>query len=857
MELACFNSLATIAFHQDSILESDKLINIIKNRLPSIKLISKDSSIAFIYSNLGYFEKLNGNLLKSEYYFNKANDILKNLNSPEIISVLCNLSRIRSSNLDLQQASNYLNFALYKCESIFGKNNYRSVSILLENAKIESKKENYEASWLLLNKSQRILLNQNDFLPVQDLYFRILLEKIKISNQLKISKKDSNLLKNHLNELTPFLNETQQYILNLQYFLINKNDIECLYIKNHVHNLYSLAPPSNFILKPTFELDIELAKLYAECYEDLGKALRHLDSLGQSLHVDNNLYLKERLQVLQTKINLIDSFGDQINQKNLLEEKSNTIFQINELLQSSRSQNSVGSLKHYWAKENLKFYEKAIIHFLSIGDMNNAFSFAEENKSNLLVKSINNLNAKSYANIPSEWSEKEIELKGKISFLKKHLYDLKNDSLSNPISISEYENIILENELKLSSLLDSIELLNPDYYNMKYDIETLNIHDIKSSIDSKTAFIEYFIGEDQAYCFTITSDTTYVRNISEINYINLVQKYYTSITNKYSDKITLDSLSLQLRNLLLDPNLELNHPNIDNLLIVPDDNLSNIPFEYFLNEIDSQNNQNYIVQYQYSGRLWKMLKQKIITEKTLDLVGYAYNSDNLEYLADRSCHNLSTGNLLCSEKEIQNICHTLGVENTYINLSNSIDLFKKAQSAKILHLATHACLDHENPEYSRIYFHDGEVTNIDLQLKNINAELAVLSACESGLGELLKGEGAMSISKGFFHAGCKSTLVSLWPVDDCSTAEFMTLFYTFLKAGDPKDVALFKTKQKYQETAHPSRTHPYYWAGFILIGDNSPVFEASFYGKSWIWILFSFITIMAFVLAWNKRRPTS
>ncbi len=110
---------------------------------------------------------------------------------------------------------------------------------------------------------------------------------------------------------------------------------------------------------------------------------------------------------------------------------------------------------------------------------------------------------------------------------------------------------------------------------------------------------------------------------------------------------------------------------------------------------------------------------------------------------------------------------------------------------------------------------------------DIDAELTVLSACQTGLGELKAGEGLVGLTRAFMYAGSSSVLVSLWSVSDPSTAVFMKQFYRNLKRGMSKTEALRATKLcmiegKCYDTDNYGNTikyiHPFYWAPFILLG---------------------------------------
>lgn len=90
----------------------------------------------------------------------------------------------------------------------------------------------------------------------------------------------------------------------------------------------------------------------------------------------------------------------------------------------------------------------------------------------------------------------------------------------------------------------------------------------------------------------------------------------------------------------------------------------------------------------------------------------------------------------------------------------------------------------------------------------------VLSACKTGLGKEIKGEGLVGLTRGFMYAGANKVLVSLWKVPDAATAEFMSVFYRFMLEDNLTPAAALNATQQ-----HPEYSHPYYWAAFILQGD--------------------------------------
>ncbi|MDW7681236.1 MAG: CHAT domain-containing protein, partial [bacterium] len=153
-----------------------------------------------------------------------------------------------------------------------------------------------------------------------------------------------------------------------------------------------------------------------------------------------------------------------------------------------------------------------------------------------------------------------------------------------------------------------------------------------------------------------------------------------------------------------------------------------------------------------------------------------------------------------------------------------------APHAQIIHLATHAVIDDQNPLDSRFVLadegdsqNDGLLHTFELYNMQLNSQLAVLSSCNTGVGKLIRGEGILSMARGFRYAGCSNIVMSLWQVDDQSSAHTISRFYHNLSLGMEKSEALHEAKLHFIDSADPLKAHPYFWSGLILIGDNAPL----------------------------------
>ena len=141
----------------------------------------------------------------------------------------------------------------------------------------------------------------------------------------------------------------------------------------------------------------------------------------------------------------------------------------------------------------------------------------------------------------------------------------------------------------------------------------------------------------------------------------------------------------------------------------------------------------------------------------------------------------------------------------------------------------------------------------------LNAELVALSACNTGIGTIQKGEGAMSVARGFSYAGCPNIAMTLWPVSDQATQILMENFYGNLMRGMPKAEALQKAKLNFLDAGSGLICVPYFWSGLILVGtpDKLHSLQTLSFGSGWMnWIIIFAVLIglIAGVYFFMKKR---
>jgi CHAT domain-containing protein/Tfp pilus assembly protein PilF len=141
-------------------------------------------------------------------------------------------------------------------------------------------------------------------------------------------------------------------------------------------------------------------------------------------------------------------------------------------------------------------------------------------------------------------------------------------------------------------------------------------------------------------------------------------------------------------------------------------------------------------------------------------------------------------------------------------------LFRKGPSSKLIHIATHGNFRPDNPMFSGIRLGDGYLHLYELYQMQLSADLLTLSGCATGLNVIAAGDELLGLIRGALYAGARSLLLTLWDVNDRSTAQFMTSFYGRLQRSGNKAAALAEAAKEVRERC----PHPYYWAPFVLVG---------------------------------------
>jgi CHAT domain-containing protein len=448
----------------------------------------------------------------------------------------------------------------------------------------------------------------------------------------------------------------------------------------------------------------------------------------------------------------------------------------------------------------------------------------------VLAESLRELEISQVPGIPAALLRDERNLKRNIAAL-----NLKMMEEDDPARKKKYRDYQRENEMKLARTLKEFEK-NKQYYQLKYDTSPITVSGIQKGLDRETALVEYFVGKKNLFVFVVTATGFEARQLGLTERFNrdwqvLYEALYRATP---SHRYQGDAPAYSLYQQLLAPVADL-LAGKQRLIIIPDKELCYLPFEALVWEPKTTRYllQEYTISYAYSGKLLRQTDHHSRLGREASILAMAPFSNENDSEAPNSrepqlgADRLSP--LYASAGEVKQI----GGKVYLGSHATKQQLLQQASQYNIIHLATHAKADIRNPLHSFIAFYPQpglpggyrlyvpEIYNLRLD----KLKLIVLSACETGGGQLVKGEGIMSLARAFAYAGCPSTVTTLWKAEDKTSAYISKRMYDHLKAGKPKDFALRLAKLDYLESqTNWRRRSPVYWANFIFIGDQAPVY---------------------------------
>ncbi len=395
-----------------------------------------------------------------------------------------------------------------------------------------------------------------------------------------------------------------------------------------------------------------------------------------------------------------------------------------------------------------------------------------------------------------------------------------------------------ESESELDQWIVNLKRQNPQYAQLKYP-EPYRLNQVRKQLPANTVLLEFFVGEKESFVFALTSRGQQMESLPGRTQLEeSIRKYRDRISHPPKTLLGTDADALQeayrsqsrtLFHQLIGPVNEIIRGK-ENMILILDGLLHYVPFETLLMDDDRLLIEGFRITYAPSATIWASLQERSMPQNQKDFVGFA---DPVSSSRSPEMPG-SLERLRYAREEVEEIAILFPETSRKIYVAGDAteDNFKSNEISqyRFVHFATHALIDENIPRRSGILLspgtdeeNDGFLQMHEIWNQDLDTGLVVLSACDTGLGKLVRGEGMVSLMRAFFYAGTKNVVVSLWNVDDKSTADLMKEFYLQMKNGKSQAESLRQAKLDMIKDARSGSGYaayedPYYWGPFILVG---------------------------------------
>jgi CHAT domain-containing protein len=483
---------------------------------------------------------------------------------------------------------------------------------------------------------------------------------------------------------------------------------------------------------------------------------------------------------------------------------------------------------------------------------NAGYQFAEKSRMMIILIAGRDKKIKKYSGVPDSLIQREIRVQNEILNLQNQLYQCDRTNSKSPqhkLISGKLAKIQLEND-QIKSFFESNY---HRYFDLKYNLNVISLYQIQKNLNNDQLLLEYQLLESELIIIAISRDHITMKLITDIgNEKQSISKFYGIISENPSNKDPekafkeFTETSRCLFSWLMEPIKE----EIENkrLIIIPHSILNLIPFELLISELPPPGNtenykslsyliKNYPISYGYSGTLL-FEETRLHPGKTAAFFMPDYT--NVKYY-NKQKHLLS---LKGTQDEVKKARNLIGGDLFSGNQANETRFKLFAGDYKILHIASHTSMDNEFPTLSSLELtpemdtlNDGLLYSYELYQLQLNAQLIVLSGCNTGMGQLKQGEGLLSLSRSFFYTGARSVAFTLWPQADQTVADIVIGFYKGIKNKKRLDDALQSAKLEYLTDADPAKSHPYYWGGFLIVGKTEAIILNDHFPKLTIFLI--------------------
>lgn len=839
----------------------------------------------------------NRNLLKeSAVYLEKSVQILEKNNKKGTLynTVISNLGVLLSISGETEKGFQYLMQGLKNQLSLYGEGHIKSVGFYIRLAENLEKQELYDSSIIYLKKAYPFLdeLKESNPESASSLLFGLIRVARGMQNYDESISRGIESIR-----VLETIDMPNNYNLILAYYELGKTYLESNQLEQatvYLNAAMDICKEYYGLQDQTLKSIYQMLSVIHRKQKQFDQSLQYIQQAIEINHpewqsediydtpgVESAIFKPSYLDYLSEKAEILLAQYRQDKKRKDLE----TVLILHDLMDEAirviRKTYFLLEDKRSFQEVTASIYESAIAaNFLAFKDFDDAkylekcFYFSEASKTGILSDALNTMSAKRWSGLPHELLELEKSGKADGARFRALLFEENTKSDKDSTVIARYESLIFNNNKLLDSITTVFERDYPAYHQLLYKDEVAKTSDVHQQLVKDEGLISYFLGDTVSYAFYISADEFEVSLLPPSDVLAKKVRDFRAGLNLFQNQKKIDHTDVfftdshLLYQMLVAPfGAQMTESKVRNLKIIPDAELGYIPFEILLKTPAEKNvdDLDYLmkdlnISYGYSSLYLRSKPHK--SAESVQYLSYAPSyqvSDQIELYKDRQYKNALVP-LYWNADEAT--LPGLFMTGEPIVGSNATEHSFKSQagSASVLHMAMHAFVDDTDPMNSSLVFYqdkdsveDGFLHTFELYNMQLNADLAVLSACETGYGKIVKGEGIVSLARGFAYAGVPSVVMSHWQVDDQSTNLLMKYFYEFLSEGKSKSEALRAAKMTYLKQAKGALSHPFYWGAFVVIGDNKPIVTDQFPRYYWI-IILAVLAIAVFVFLRVRSR---
>ncbi|HWK03270.1 MAG TPA: CHAT domain-containing tetratricopeptide repeat protein [Puia sp.] len=480
-----------------------------------------------------------------------------------------------------------------------------------------------------------------------------------------------------------------------------------------------------------------------------------------------------------------------------------------------------------------------------------AFLISEKNKASIIIANLKERTSNKIPGIESTLLQRERNIKYNIARL-----NVKSEETPDRGEVEKIAGEKAGYEIELSRLQKELEQ-NGNYYKLKYDDSSPGLKELQQHLNDQQALISFYATKETLHIFIVTQSSFAYTRVDSLSTLQKEVGDWLQLlkTTENGRKFKGETLGSRLYQQLIKP-IQALIPGKEEWIIIPDGFLYFLPFESLpANKEGTTLLETTTISYQFSARLIASPATPAIAENPISVLAFAPFAGKGTSPAQSGSAGFSQ--LSASRAEVTGLQGKVYIDS----LATKTQFLKEINKYPIVHLATHAVSAVDNASASFIAFYPEKGSQMEdcLYLEelyglNMNAtKLVIISACETGQGELVSNEGVISLARAFAYAGCESTINSLWKADDKATSFIIGQFHIYLQKGYTKSKALRQAKLDYLKSDAINKS-PAYWSHLILTGNIEPLYASGIKapGKWSIFILLLAI-LSGFFIGIRKR----